>query len=388
MKTHILSGALLALAFFIPVFVHGAVVINEIAWMGTAVSATDEWIELYNDGAEEVSLVGWKLIADDGAPSILLSGTIPANSYYLLERTDDMSVPDIAADKIYTGDLGNTGEILKLLNESGATVDTVTGGADWQNIGGYNETKDTPQRQVDGTWLTGTPTPKALNTTTAIAPPSDGEVAGTSTSKTTSTRKRTITGGYKQVVFGYAGENMNGVVGITIPFEGFAVSDKNILLPTAKYRWSFGDGARKQGRYATHAYEEPGTYVIVLHVFDEHQKWQDTITATILPTAVTISRIESGDRGYIEVRNENDAELDLSNWKLSVSSTGGRSREATFTIPETTLIAPRTSVRFSAHVTELVVAEHDIVALRYPSGIRASKSMRDHVAATSSVAMP
>jgi hypothetical protein len=385
MRIYFLS-ALVALAFCIPAFAHGAVLINEIAWMGTAVSATDEWIELYNDGTEDVSLTGWKLTADDGSPSIALSGTISAGGYYLLERTDDTSVPDVTADQLYTGDLGNVGETLRLSDAGGVVIDVLAGGTDWQSIGGYNETKDTPQRQTGGAWLTGTPTPKAENTTVAIAQPA-GEVAGTSTSNTTAARKRTITGGYKQVVFGYAGEDLIGTVGITIPFEGFAVSDRNVLLPAARYRWSFGDGARKQGRQASHAYEEAGTYTVVLRVFDEGQQWQDKITATILPVAVTIAGVEPGDRGYIEVRNDNGMELDLSDWKLVVSSADGRSREETFTVPETTLIAPHTSVRFSSRITGLVVTEKDIVSLRYPSGARASKHMREYVVASSSPEM-
>ncbi len=384
MRTHIFSSAVLALSFFIPVLAQASVFINEVAWMGTAVSASDEWIELYNDGTEEVSLSGWRLEALDGAPAITLSGAISANGYYLLERTDDMTVPDIVADKIYTGDLGNTGETLKLLDANGVVIDTATGGSNWMNIGGNNTTKDTPQRQTDGTWLTGISTPKALNTTVASETPG-GEVAGAGTSTTpTSARKRTITGGYKQIVFGYAGENLTGIAGITLTFKGFAVSDKNVLLPAARYRWSFGDGTRKQGRHITHAYEEPGTYTIVLHVADEEQQWRDTITATILPATVTIAAAKAGERGYIEIQNNGDVEIDLSNWKLRVLS-DARSKNDTFTLPATTIIAPHTSVRFASRVTGFVLTEKDIVEVRYPSGVRASKFFRDHLVATSSV---
>ncbi len=385
MRTYLFSGAFLALAFFIPVYTHAAVVINEIAWMGTVVSATDEWIELHNDGTDEVSLSGWRILASDGSPSISLSGVISPDGYYLLERTDDNSVPEASADKIYTGDLGNTGETLTLLDANGATIDTITSGTDWESIGGYNETKDTPQRQSDNTWITGIPTPKAVNTTTAVTPPASGEVAGssTTTTSTSSTRKRTITGGYKQIVFGYAGENLNSVVGIMIPFDGFAVSDKNILLPKARYQWSFGDGSRAQGRHVRHAYEEPGIYTVTLRVYDEEQKWQDKISATVISPTVTINEVQTGDHGYIEVSNDTDTELDLSNWKLAVLRDG--SREKIFSIPEMTFIAPHTSVKFSSHITDLIVEEKDSIELRYPSSIRVSRPTRNFVVATSSL---
>jgi hypothetical protein len=62
------------------------VVINEVAWSGTACSTYDEWIELYNNTGSPIDLNGWTL-----------QGTIPAHGSYLLERhpvwldTDDRS---------------------------------------------------------------------------------------------------------------------------------------------------------------------------------------------------------------------------------------------------------------------------------------------------------
>jgi len=79
-----------------------SVLINEIAWAGTAASSNDEWIELYNPGEEEISLDGWHLTAADGTPDIALSGAIPAGGYFLLERSDDNTISNIPADETYT----------------------------------------------------------------------------------------------------------------------------------------------------------------------------------------------------------------------------------------------------------------------------------------------
>lgn len=40
----------------------GSVVINEVAWGGTAANFSHEWIELYNTTAETISLNGWQLL--------------------------------------------------------------------------------------------------------------------------------------------------------------------------------------------------------------------------------------------------------------------------------------------------------------------------------------
>jgi uncharacterized repeat protein (TIGR01451 family) len=116
----------------VPLAAPGAVVINEIAWGGTAASTADEWIELYNTTEVAVILDGWTLQAQDGVPSISLAGTIPAYGYFLLERTDDNTVSDIPADQIYSGILGNSGEVLELRDSGGALVDLANGnGGDW-----------------------------------------------------------------------------------------------------------------------------------------------------------------------------------------------------------------------------------------------------------------
>jgi hypothetical protein len=109
-----------------------SIIINEVAWAGTAASTSDEWIELWNPGSSPINLTGWILRGVDGTPTIALTGTIPAGGFFLLERTDDTTVSDIGADQIYTGDLGNFGEILHLLDSSNRLVDTAnSNGGPW-----------------------------------------------------------------------------------------------------------------------------------------------------------------------------------------------------------------------------------------------------------------
>ena len=54
------------------------VVINEVAWSGNVSNSKGEWIELYNPGEVDIELTGWKLVADDGEPSINLTKKIEA----------------------------------------------------------------------------------------------------------------------------------------------------------------------------------------------------------------------------------------------------------------------------------------------------------------------
>jgi phosphatidylserine/phosphatidylglycerophosphate/cardiolipin synthase-like enzyme len=107
------------------------VVISEIAWMGTTTSEHDEWIELYNNTSSPIDLTGWTLTAADGTPNISLGGTIPAGGYFLLERSDDDSVPGVAADQIYAGALENDGEDLALRDVAPDVIDQVDCSSEW-----------------------------------------------------------------------------------------------------------------------------------------------------------------------------------------------------------------------------------------------------------------
>ena len=140
-----------------------SVVINEIAWMGTDISFNDEWIELYNITDDAINLNGWTLKAEDGMPEIALTGAISGKGFYLLERTDDESVPGISADLIYKGSLGNNGEKLRLFDNFGNLVDEVDCADGWP--AGDNEAKLTMEKTNIG-WQASREsggTPKALN---------------------------------------------------------------------------------------------------------------------------------------------------------------------------------------------------------------------------------
>jgi hypothetical protein len=114
-----------------------SVIINEVAWSGTAANSGDEWIELRNPGKSPINITGWHLYGDDnvynkvGTPNITLSGTIPAGGYFLLER--DQQATDVVADQVYsTGELLNTGERLYLKDKSGITIDAANiDGGSW-----------------------------------------------------------------------------------------------------------------------------------------------------------------------------------------------------------------------------------------------------------------
>lgn len=121
---------------FAPVFVMAAepldVVINEVAWMGTPASASDEWLELKNNTSNAIDLTGWTIKAVDESPQIILTGKISANGFFLLEKTDDAVINDRLADQIYhSGLLENVGESLTLYDNATKTIDSLPFENEW-----------------------------------------------------------------------------------------------------------------------------------------------------------------------------------------------------------------------------------------------------------------
>jgi hypothetical protein len=109
------------------------VVINEVAWMGSAGSASDEWIELRNISSSEADISGWWLMDQkEQIKTVIPNNTIiPVNGFYLLERSDDESVPGVKADMIYSGTLSNSNEGLRLLNPQCLVEDEVLADPSW-----------------------------------------------------------------------------------------------------------------------------------------------------------------------------------------------------------------------------------------------------------------
>jgi uncharacterized repeat protein (TIGR01451 family) len=150
-----------------------SILINEIAWGGTAASAEDEWIELYNPSNAAINVTDWVLKSASGSLNITLSGTIRAGGYFLLERDDNSTISDISADQVYTSTgsfsnlLSDTGESLTLWSGTGYFIDTANGNGDvWPqgsalpryNYGSMERVGTTAES--DETWVTNIGTPR------------------------------------------------------------------------------------------------------------------------------------------------------------------------------------------------------------------------------------
>jgi hypothetical protein len=351
--------------------------------MGTEVSSANEWIELYNDSSNSVDLSGWHIEAEDGSPNILLTGSVAPNGYYLIERTDDTTVPNISADIVaaFGNGLSNDGgETLRLNDASNVIVDTVIGGASWVNIGGNSTTKQTAQRLPAGSnsWITATATPRAANA-------SSGEVEGASTvpqentassdaavNSSSSSAGGTTKSAYPTPIYPrkemtvIAGADQRVFTGFPLSFSGRALGLYDESLPYATHRWNFGDGTIAEGSDVSHVYRFFGEYTVTLEAFYGSLKNSDRIIVMVSDPDIVITRMATGTAGFIEISNRSGREIDLAGWSLLMQIPLATSSTKFFFAPNTILLSGK-SVRFPNMVTQLGNTT-GVIQLRTPTG--------------------
>lgn len=139
-------------------------IISEVAWAGTAASSTDEWIELKNDGDEAVDLLGWQLVFGDTVIPLgevaedtleVRTTVLEPGEFFILERTNDDSISDLAADLIYKGTLSNAGMLIELRNPQGDVVDSVAMMESGWSAGSASDGDPaycTMERTISGDW--------------------------------------------------------------------------------------------------------------------------------------------------------------------------------------------------------------------------------------------
>ncbi len=325
-----------------PMVSFAQVVINEIAWMGTAAETNGsycEWIELYNTGNTEISLANWilkigtteKTFSADNNAAL----SVGAGDFYLIERYTPSACPDpvpgIIADwsvSFGTG-ISNSGTIISLQNSQEGEVNRVDMSGGW--TAGDIATKETAQLTTSKSWITASPTPDAINVVVSNNTSNNsnsnnqiisGEVLGVSNNSSASniassgggaTEKVSTLNAQLEIL---AGNDRSTSPGSPIWFQ--ATMKKNTTGTSPELNWSFGDGNVGIGPLVSHTYKYPGDYVVILST-----EAGNIFSVSRLKVKVLQSDIVVSDEGeYLEILNKGNAEVNLFNWKLENKGKG------------------------------------------------------------------
>ena len=258
----IVVGVCLSLAVQSLAVSPGDVVINEIAWMGTVASSYNEWIELANSTDQAIDLAGWSLAAADGTPTIALFEIIPAAGFFLLERTDDTCVSDIAADLVYGTNhyswaLGNSGEHIVLKDAAGQVIDEVNAGSGW--FAGVASpaycSMERANPAASGSELANWRTNNASIARNGVDSASN-PIGGTPKAQNSATNRPTAD-------FTFISEQPTTWDAVQFSDQS-SDTDGTVIV----WLWAFGDGGSSIETNPTHWYELPGTYRTTLEVSD------------------------------------------------------------------------------------------------------------------------
>lgn len=365
-----------------------AVSISEVAWMGSQSSYNHEWIELYNAGTA-VYVEGWTL-TDGMNLSITLLGTIPSNSYVVLERNRSDGGSVVGTPFLnYAGVLVNGGATLTLRRADDSIVDQVVGGENWQNIGGDNTTKETAQYTSNG-WVTASPTPGAPNHTK-----SSNSTAGSSAKQTTAASESNILTGvvteevkrnsYAHLpweldlqIIGPTTVQVNQPMTFRAEVAGLGPTHLNSLV----YSWNMGDLTTAGTNEITHEYAYPGTYIVTLYATFAKREAVATKSVTVLPVQFSLARVSGGD---VQLYNDAAYDVDVSGFRLV---SGGKTvifpprsyltARSTITIPVSRIGNPSAVSLFDQHGNHLastddstnnnvVVADNELISASVPN---------------------
>lgn len=333
------------------------VVISEIAWMGTANSANDEWIKLYNNTTKDVDLNGWTLETEDGSPKISLKGMIFATDFFVLERTDDESLTGIVASQIYTGALGNDGEHLFLKNSLGVVVDEIDCGSGW--FAGKNDNK-LPMERIDvlgvgnnvNNWRTAGEDLSIVNSS-----PFDSADELSSEEELEIPENSGSAQSDGSIFKAVAGTNVEIFTDQELLFDA---SFSEGLNDEAKFFWNFGDGYTSAEKKIYHSYRYSGEYIVALKITIDNFSNTAYRTVKVLNSNVIISELlpnvkGKDDKEWIEIYNKREQMADISGWKVDDEEGGSKA----FVFPESTFIAAKGYLVFEKEATGINLNNSD-----------------------------
>ncbi|HPS21562.1 MAG TPA: lamin tail domain-containing protein [Candidatus Paceibacterota bacterium] len=366
--------------FFIFVFsfkVAGAsVIINEVQVGGS--SATDEFIELYNDSSSDIDLTNWflKKRTSSGAEYSLVAAsrlegkTILAGGYFLVVNENGY-VGNVPADATWAS--SNT-----IANNNQILLYSLSDLMDMANLGTATDGKSF--QKINSSWVTATPTPKALNQNSSNS--SDENSGSNNEENNENTNNNSGSSGGSSNSSGSQKDKPKvkptfraNILAPTLAFAGqpiefnLDVKYGDETYACGKYFWNFGDGDSKkvEGGFEkfTHTYYYPGEYNVSLEYFKKKDSVIPEITVNlvvkVVPLTVSISNVGDYKDFFIELTNNANYKIDVSNWILS---SGGKN----FSIPKNTVITAENFITIPGRISGFMKGDEKDLKLIMPNG--------------------
>lgn len=348
----------------LPAGARAAVSINEVMYNPEGTDQGREWIELYNDGSEDVVLVGgsgkgsWRVTDSSNHTIVDPAGgvgrgslVVPAGGYLVIATDPSVFINEFGGSYSVAKaslSLTNTGTTVSLVDGTGTTVDSVS----YTTSQGGNDNGVSIQMSA-GTWLQALPTPAAANATERYEPPV--ETSSSSSSKSNSTSNPGYVAAPLPQVFADAGGDRTVIVGADAKFVATAYDRDRDVINYAKFFWNFGDGSTAEGPWVLHHFSYPGRYAVELTITNTSLRTSSRITVVAEPASVSLMPLPLGG---VAVQNKSGRDLDLSLWNI-------KQGEHVFTLPEHSVVLKGASINIAQSTLGFAATD---AKLYYPDG--------------------
>ncbi|HUC89156.1 MAG TPA: lamin tail domain-containing protein [Candidatus Paceibacterota bacterium] len=352
--------------------------ITEIMYNPKGDDANREWIELYNNGDESVTIISGKTDSawrfDDGSSSLHYINdqlVIPAEGYAIIASNkttfiSEYSFSGLVADTSMS--LDNNGSVRIL---DGSNPRLIVASQNYNSLPDSNDTGNSLQK-INGEWVSATPTPGLPNESSSSSSSASSSGLGLNnssdsaiqsstdqtTKKETEIPKITTEISAKNLVF----------ADISFPIESVTSGYSKEVLTHGKFVWNFGDGVAKEeseSKPFEYLYQYPGDYVITLSYYQNYYENKpdatDRMIIKVVPSEISISSAGDAADPFVELENKSTYEIPLSKWIL-------KGLMHSFTIPEGTVILPNEKLKLSPKATGFNDEDMQSIALENPDG--------------------
>ncbi len=328
---------------FLGILNANALLISEVLSNPVGTDNGREWVELYNDTSETIDLASFSLSTSETGQAIALTplqgGTQLAPGAYAVIATIVSGQTKFLEDyPSYSGILLRVSSTFSLTNTT-ASLYIRSGASVVTNIPSYTAADEGKSLSfVGSSYVAGIPTPGGQNQATA-----SGDSGDTSTSSTTTSSQVTVpqnTPPAPEIILYIVPEKI-AVAGAETTFSARSATRDGKEILQVNYAWAFGDGGGSTGSTTAHRYVYPGRYIAVVEATNPTLFGIGRIAVHVVAPDIVIDGIGTGKYGaYVDIRNQGEYDIDLSQWALVINGAG-------FPFAKNTILAPRASTRFT-----------------------------------------
>jgi hypothetical protein len=340
-----------------------ALVINEIMSNPVGDDGGREWVELYNNSSSSVDISSLTISIKGGAfvPATPLSGgtTIAPDGYAIIASTVSGATKFLQDYVSYSGPLFKS--TLSLVNTGVTSIEVKVGGISVDSIPSYTAAKEgLTYSRINGSFVAGTPTPGAENQPAPEDTSSNSSSSGTTTTQATIAQASAPTA---DIVL-YMPLEKVVVAGAESTFSVFGLTHAGKTLDNLTYTWAFGDGGQGTGSTTQYRYAYTGRYIASVEGTNGYVLGTGRMTVRVVAPDIFIAGIGSGKYGsYVDIRNPNSYDLDLSQWRLVIDG-------ASFPFPKNTFLASNSTTHFSGLAmgfTKMPISSSSVIKIVFPN---------------------